>query len=76
MSWTITSEKEYNLDITERRKKTCFSLHLNRISIFGMLMVQESITSMQKIKWINTSPLRFGNVLKDFAVDNMRKKLD
>ena len=76
MSWTITSEKEYNLDITERRKKICFSLHPNRISIFGILMVQESITSMQKIKWINTCPLRFGNALKDFTVDNMRNKLN
>ena len=75
MSWTITSEKEYNLDITERGKKTCLSLHHNRISIFGMFMVQEVITSNQKIKWINTCPLRLGKVLKDFAVDNIRKKL-
>ena len=71
---TITSEKEYGLHITERGKKTCLSLHHNRISIFGTLMVQESVTSKQKIKWINTCLLHLGNVLKHFTVDNMRKK--
>ena len=39
-----------------------------------MFMVQEVITSNQKMKWINTCPLLLGKVLKDFAVDNMRKK--
>ena len=34
MSWTITSEKEYGLHITERGKKTCLSLHHNIESAF------------------------------------------
>ena len=74
MSWTITSEKEYGLDITERGKKTCLSLHHNRISIFGTLMVQGSVTSKQKFIWINTCPLHLGNALKHFTVDNMRNQ--
>ena len=70
----ITSEKEYGLDITEREKKTCLNLHHNRISIFGTLMVQESVTSKQKIKCINTCPLHLGSALKKITVDNMGNK--
>ena len=37
-------------------------------------MVQESVNSKQKIKWINTCPLHLVNALKHFIVDNMRNK--
>ena len=50
MSWTITSEKEYGLHITERGKNLLEFASQYRISIFGTLMVQESVNSKQKIK--------------------------
>ena len=72
---TIYAEKLYKINVTEKNKKICLSLHYTGAS--SSLFVNG--TEIQKFKIKDTeivaSPLCLENISKDFSVsaDNMKK---
>ena len=71
---TLTVEKMYSINFTEKNKKFCLSLHYNGAN--GYLFVNG--TDIYKLKAkdseIVASPLCLGNISKDWLIDNMKKK--
>ena len=46
---TLSAEKMYSINFTEKNKKICLSLHYNKENCFCLLMVQKFINLKQKI---------------------------
>ena len=46
---TLTAEKMYSINFTEKNKKVCLSLHYNREIVTYLLMVQKFTNLKQKI---------------------------
>ena len=70
---TLASEKVHSINFTEHNKKFCLSLHYNGASSYSFLNVTEIIKFKAKDSETVATPLRLGNISKDFSVDNMQK---
>ena len=63
----------YSINFTEDNKKFCFSLHYNRANSYLVVNGIEIYTFNTKDSEIVATRLYLGNILKDWAVDNMKK---
>ena len=71
---TLTVEKLYPINFTERNKKFCLSLHYNGPNSYLFVNGTEIHKFKAKDSEIVATPLCLGNISKDFSVDNMKKK--
>ena len=72
---TLIAEKMYSINFTEPNKKFCLSLHYNRANSYLFVNGKEIHEFKAKDFEIVATLLWFGNILKDWIVDYM-KKLD
>ena len=63
----------YSINFTEDNKKFCLSLHYNRANSYLVVNGIEIYTFNTKDSKIVATRLYLGNILKDWAVDNMKK---
>ena len=63
----------YSINFTEDNKKFCLSLHYNRANSYLVINGIEIYTFNTKDSEIVATRLYLGNILKDWAVDNMKK---
>ena len=63
----------YSINFTEKNKKFCLSLHYNGASSYLFVNGKEIIKFKAKDSKIVASPLRLGNISKDWSDDNMKK---
>ena len=70
---TLSPEKMYSINFTEKNKKFCLSLQYNKENSY--LFVNG--TEIHKFKWKNSEILAYslclGNISKDWLVDDMKK---
>ena len=73
---TVSAEKMYSINFTEKKnKKFCLSLHYNRENGYLFVNGTEIIKFKSKISEIILPRLLcLGNISKDWAVDNMKKR--
>ena len=71
---TLTAEKLYPINFTEKNKKFCLSLHYNGANSYLFVNGTEIHKFKGKDSEIVASPLCLGNISKDFSVDNMEKQ--
>ena len=62
--------------MTEHQKKLCLSLHCNGVTSYILVNGVEIYKFKAKDSELNAAPLCLGNVLKDFSLDNMKKRLN
>ena len=72
---TLTAEKMYSINFTEKNKNFCLSLHYNGANSYLFVNGKEIVKFKAKDSEIVASPLCVGNILKDCSADNT-KKLD
>ena len=65
----------YSLSFTATKKKFCLSLHYNGANSYLFVNRTEFYKFKEKYSKIVATPLFLGNILKDWSVDDMRKKL-
>ena len=70
---TLTAEKMYSINFTEKNKKFCLSLHYNGANSYLFVNGKEIIKFKAKDSEIVAGPLCLGNISKDWPVDNMKK---
>ena len=70
---TLTAEKKYSINFSEKHKKIYLSLHYNGVISYLFVNGVETYKLKAKDLEINTTLLCLGNVSKDFSVDNMKK---
>ena len=63
----------YSINFTEDNKKFCLSLHYNGANSYLVVNGIEIYTFNTKDSEIVATRLYLGNILKDWAVDNMKK---
>ena len=63
----------YSINFSEDNKKFCLSLHYNRANSYLVVNGIEIYTFNTKDSEIVATRLYLGNILKDWAVDNMKK---
>ena len=63
----------YSINFTEDNKKFCLSLQYNRANSYLVVNGIEIYTFNTKDSEIVATRLYLGNILKDWAVDNMKK---
>ena len=70
---TLTAEKMYSINFTEKNKKFCLSLHYNGANSY--LFVNGTEIHKFKVKDSKTvaTALCLGNISKDWSTDNMKK---
>ena len=61
------------LNFTENNKKFCLSVHYNGVNSYLFVNGIEIIRFKAKDSEIVTTPLRLGNISKEFLVNNMKK---
>ena len=71
---TLTTEKMYSINFTEKNKKFCLSLHYNGANSYLFINGTEIYKFKAKDSEIVASPLCLGNISKDWLIDNMIKK--
>ena len=71
---TLTPEKMYSINFTEKDKKFCLSLHYNGTNSYLFVNGKEIIKFKAKYSEITASPICLGNILKGWSIDNMKKK--
>ena len=59
--------------LTADKKEFCFSLHYNGANSYLFVNDQEIHKFKAKDSDIVTTPLRLGNISKDWSIDNMKK---
>ena len=69
---TLTAEKMYSINFTVT-KKFCLSLHYNGANSYLFVNGTEIYKFTAKDSEIVASPLRLGNISKDWSADNMKK---
>ena len=69
---TLTPEKMYSINCTEKNKKFCLSLHYNGANSYLFVNDKEIIKFKAKDSEIVASPLCLGNISKDWLTDNMK----
>ena len=70
---TLTAEKMYSINFTVTNKKFCLSLHYNGENSYLFVNGTEIYKIKAKDSEIAASPLRLGNISKDWSTDNMKK---
>ena len=70
---TLTAEKMYSINFTEKNKKFCLSLHYNGANSYLFVNGTEIYKFKAKDSEIVASPLCLGNITKDWSVDNMKR---
>ena len=70
---SLTAEKIYSINFSKDNIKICLSLHYNGANSYLLVNGTEIIKFKVKDSKIVASPLRFGNISKDWSTDNMRK---
>ena len=70
---TLTAEKMYSINFTEKNKKFCLSLHYNGANSYLFVNGTEIYKFKAKDSEIVATPLCLGNISKDWSVDNMKK---
>ena len=73
---TLTAEKMYSINFTEKNKKFFLSLHYNGANSYLFVNGTEIYKFKAKDSETVTTPLYFGNISKDWLIENMKKKLD
>ena len=71
---TLTAEKMYSINFTVTKKRFCLSLHCNGGNSYLFVNGTEIITFKAKDSETVASPLRLGNISKDWPTDNMKKE--
>ena len=72
---TLTAEKMYSINFTEKNKKFCLSLHYNGANSYLFVNGTEIYKCKAKDSEIVTTSLCLGNISKDWLVDNMKKQV-
>ena len=67
------AEKLYSINFTKENTKFCLSLHYNGANSYLFVNGTEIIKFKAKDSKIAVYPLCFGNISKDWSVDNMKK---
>ena len=70
---TLSAEKMYSINFTEKNKKLCLSLHYNNTNSYLFVNGTKIITFKSKNTEIHPYPLCLGNISKDWSVHNMKK---
>ena len=70
---TLTAEKMYSINFTEKNKKFCLSLHYNGANSYLFVNGTDFYKFKAKDSEIVVSPLCFGNISNDWLIDNMKK---
>ena len=70
---TLNAEKMYSIKFTEHNKKICLHLLYNGANSYLFVNGKEIIKFKAKDSEIVATPLRLGNIYKDWSVDNMKK---
>ena len=70
---TLTPEKVYSINFTEKDKMFCLSLHYNGANSYLFVNGIEIYKFKAKDSTIVAAPLCLGNISKDWSVDNMKK---
>ena len=70
---TLTPEKMYSINFTEKIKKFSLSSHYNGANIYLFLNGTKIIKFKAKYSEIVASPICLGNISKDWSADNMKK---
>ena len=71
---TLSAEKTYSINFTERNKKFYLSLHYNGANSYLFVNGKEIHKFKVKDCEIVATPLCLGNISRDWSVDNMKKK--
>ena len=69
----LTAGKVYSINFTEKNKKLCLSLHCNGVNSYLFGNSTEIYKFKAKDSEIVANPLCFGNISKDWLVDNMKR---
>ena len=70
---TLSVEKMYSINFTEKNKKFYFSLHYNKENSYLFVNGTEIHNFKTEDSEILANSLCLGNILKDWSVDNMKK---
>ena len=70
---TLSAEKMYSINFTEKNKKVCLSLHYNKENSYLFVNGTKIIKFKSKDPEILPHPLCLGNISRDWSVDNMKK---
>ena len=70
---TLTAEKMYSINFTEKNKKFCLSLHYNGANSYLFVNGTEIFKFKAKDSEILVGAICLGNISKDWSVDNMRR---
>ena len=73
LEYTLSEEKMYSINFTEKDKTFCLNLHYNRANSYLFVKGKEIHKSKAKDSQIVATPLCLGNITKDCSVDNMKK---
>ena len=71
---TLSAEKLYSIDCTEKTKKISLTMHYNKENSFLFVNGTEIIKFKSQDLKILPHPLSLGNISKDWSVDNMKKQ--
>ena len=69
---TLTAEKMYSINFTEKNKKFCLSLHYNGTNSYLFVNGTEIDKFRPKDSEIVAIQLCLGNISKDWSTDNMK----
>ena len=70
---TLTAEKKYLINFTENNKKFCLRLYYNEVNSYLFVNGTKIHKFKAKDSEIVATSLCFGNISKDFPIDNMKK---
>ena len=70
---TLSAEKIYSINLTEKNKKFCLRLHYNGANSYLFVNGTEIYKFKAKGSEIVASPLCLGNISKNWLTDNMKK---
>ena len=70
---TLTAEKKYLINFTKNNKKFCLRLYYNEVNSYLFVNGTKIHKFKAKDSEIVATSLCFGNISKDFPIDNMKK---
>ena len=73
LGYTLSVEKMYSINFTERSKKLCLSLYYIGANSYFFVNDEKIKKFKGKYSKIVVAPLCLGNISKDWTVDNMKK---
>ena len=71
---TLSAQKIYSINFTEKDKILCLSLHYNKENSYLFVNGTEIIKFKSKDPEILPYPLCLGNISRDWSVDNMKQR--